>query len=121
MENLTYDIMSPSPIPNTVVKKMYKDGVHLYYHIQAIEGYTLHDKVRDGADIDPITMEETKRLGYTTDYTTCGANYDFTPVEIVDENGNTFTAYGEREFAARMEAAFASTEEAGPKERKKSA
>ena len=41
---------------------------------------------------------------WPADYTTCGANYDFTPVEIVDENGVTFTAYGERQFAARMEA-----------------
>lgn len=87
-------------IPHTMMTKVYIDGVHTYYHVQAVDGYTLHDKVRDYSDLDPITLEETKRLGYTTDYTTCGANYNFTPVSVTDENGVTYTAYGEREFFA---------------------
>lgn len=88
-------------IPRTTMTKVYIDGAPTYYHIQAVEGYALHDKVRDYSELDPGTMEETKRLGYTTDYTTCGVNYNFSPVTVTGENGVTFTAYGPREFAAR--------------------
>lgn len=101
MAVLTYEDVNPAPISNTTVSKVLRDGTHISYRVQPNAGYVLHDKARDYADIDPNTMEETLKLGYTSGYATCGANYAFTPVTVTDENGVTFTAYGSREFAAR--------------------
>lgn len=98
----TYELVTPSPIPNTVVEKELMNGVHRMYRIAPNDGYVIHDKGRNTVYFDPITMEETTKLGYTTGTTTCGANYEFTPVTVTDENGVTFTAYGSREFAARL-------------------
>ena len=102
MANLTYEVITPSPMENGTVTKVFLDGVHGTYQVAPNAGYVLHDKARDYADIDPDTMEETPKLGYTTGYATCGANYAFTPVIVTDENGVAFTAYGSREFAARL-------------------
>lgn len=99
---ITYEDVNPTLIPNTTMKKTLRDGVHTNYRIQPNEGYVIHDKARDMVDLDPDTMEETLKRGYTTTYASCGANYAFTPVTIADENGVTFTAYGSREFAARL-------------------
>lgn len=102
MANLRYEIVTPSPIPNVTVRRVYVDGVHKIYQIVPNGGYVLHDKARDSTELNPDTREETTRLGYTTTYATCGANYAFTPVTVKDENGVAFTAYGDREFAARL-------------------
>lgn len=104
MKRTNYEIITPSPIENCTVSKMLLDGVHKAFMIAPNEGYVLHDTTHDVVDIDPNTMVQSKKLGYTEGYVTCGASYDFTPITIADENGVVFTAYGEREFAARMEA-----------------
>lgn len=74
----TREDVIPSLIPNTTMYKNLRDGVHTTYVIAAIDGYVLHDKNRDWTEEDPITMEETYKLGYTTGTTTCPASYDFT-------------------------------------------
>lgn len=99
---VTYEDVIPSLIPNTTMKKRFYDGVHRQYVIEPNDGYVLHDAENDEIIIDPDTMEETKHLWYVSGDTTCGANYDFSPVTVTDENGVEFTAYGEREFAARL-------------------
>ena len=98
----TYQEVNPTLVPNTVMQlKVDENGVETAYRITPIDGYILHDKGRNLVDIDPDTMEETERFGYTTGTATCGASYDFTPVQVTDENGEVHTAYGSREFFAR--------------------
>ncbi len=98
-----YEDVIPSLIPNTTMVKGIVDGVHRNYRITPNEGYVLHDKANDYADLDHITMTEIPKLGYAIGTVSCGANYDFTPVQVTDENGETHTAYGSaREFFARL-------------------
>lgn len=102
---MSYEIVTPSPVENATVQKYINaSGAHAGYFVTPNEGYVLHDKGRDWEDIDPITGEpSTYHLGYTRGTATCGPNYNFSPVTVTDENGTTFTAYGSREFAARLE------------------
>lgn len=99
---INYEDVTPSPIPNTSIKKLMVDGVQRTFNICPDEGYVLHDKAEDLTVVDPETNEEKTSLGYVSGMTSCGANYDFTPVVVTDENGVSFTTYGEREFAARL-------------------
>lgn len=78
MATWTYEAVTPTPIANTIVEKVYRDGVHMVYRVAPIDGYVLHDNTRDWIDTDPETMEEVLKLGYTTGSTTCPTNYDFT-------------------------------------------
>lgn len=98
----TYEEVTPSLIPNTTMRKMFINGVHKTYHIYPMANYVLHDNVMDFPYQDPETMEETLKFGYSPSsvYKSCGANYDFTPHTVTDENGNTYTAYGNRDFFA---------------------
>lgn len=96
------ETINPTLIPNTTMEKVVNDGVPLYFKVSPNEGYVLHDTTHDVVDIDPITMVQSKKLGFTKGYVTCGASYGFTPITITDENGKSFTAYGEREFSARL-------------------
>ena len=103
MATWTYEDVTPSLIPNTTMKKGFADGVHRVYVIHPIDGYILHDVGFDIAEIDPETGEQTSySLGYTTAGASCGASYDFSTSTVTDENGNTLTAYGERQFFARL-------------------
>lgn len=77
MANFTYEDIIPSLIENTVMQKMLKDGIHKTYVIGPTDGYVLHDASRDWIYIDPNTMEETLKLGYTTGTATVAASYDF--------------------------------------------
>lgn len=100
---VTYENLSMSPIPNTVMQKMYIGGVHKAYSIKPISGYMLHDNAMDVDVIDENTVEILgKELGYSPSSVdvTCGANYDFQNHIVTDENGNTFVAYGNRDFFA---------------------
>lgn len=102
MARWTYETMAQSLIPNTTMRKGYADGVHRIYEIEPNEQYVLHDK-----DLDEVEYDENGepiraiKLGYYPMYVSCGANYDFTPVTVTDENGVNHTAYGSREFFAR--------------------
>jgi hypothetical protein len=94
---ITTEKVIPTLIPNTTMMRVCKDGLPLYFDIIPNPNFVLHDKVRD---VDSDT-DERKILGYTT-HATCGVNYNFATVAVTDENGVVFTAYGEREFAARI-------------------
>ena len=101
---VTYENVSPTLISNTTMQKMFYDGVHRFYVITPCYGYVLRDKENDEPILDEETFEETGiiRFHYASSGTTCGANYDFTPLQVTDEHGVTHTAYGaQREFFAR--------------------
>lgn len=99
---VTYEEVTPSLIPNTTMRKMFINGVHKTYHIYPIENYVLHDNGLDYVVPDPNTMEETQKFGYSPSgvYVSCAATYDFSTHTVTDENGNTYTAYGDRDFFA---------------------
>lgn len=102
MANYTYEDME-TLIPNTTMRKLFIDGVHRTYNIQANEGYVLHDNNYDQPIIDEETYEQIgSTLGYHGGVVSCGYFYDFTPVEMLDEAGNTVTAYGSRKFFAKL-------------------
>lgn len=100
MALITKEDVIPSIIPNTVMQRVLRDGVHQGYYIDPIDGYVLHDKEGDWQD--PDTLEE--HLSFWLGNVSCRANYDFTPVQVsyIDANGIEVyvTAYGAREFYA---------------------
>ena len=98
---ITYEDVVPTLIPNTTMQKGLLNGEHKIYNIYPNDGYVLHDKENDFVGNDPETGEEIKELWYASRMASCGANYDFSPVTVTDENGVTFVAYGEREFFVR--------------------
>lgn len=104
MANYTYEDVIPTLIPNTTIQKLFKDGVHISYYIAPLDGYVLRDKANDSEEYDPDTHMPTGRIlfYYASGSCTCGANYDFSPVQVTDENGVEHTAYGSREFFARL-------------------
>ena len=100
---VTYEDVIPSLIPNTTMYKKFFDGIHRVYAITPNEGYVLRDAENDEILMDEFGMTEIGiRFHYASGTTTCGANYDFTPVEVTDEHGVTHTAYGSRGFFARL-------------------
>ena len=106
MATWTYETMITPLIPHTIMEKGYADGVHKIYRIRPIADYVLHDNTMDFPAIDENTMEVIgTKFGYSPSsvYVTCGANYDFTTHTVTDENGNTYTAYGDRDFFAKPE------------------
>lgn len=98
MARITNGNYVTSPVPNTTMLEKLRDGVLYMYVVAPVEGYCLHDKMGDWTDSDPNTMEETYKQAFYTRSCSCLATYDFTPVEMLDPNGNTVTAYGDREF-----------------------
>ena len=66
-------------IENTLCEAREKDGKVVSYLIKPAEGYKLHETTLDETVVDEETFEETGeiRLGFTTAYVTCGADYDF--------------------------------------------
>lgn len=102
---ITYENIIPSLIPNTSMKLTLRDGVPHMYGITPNEGYVLHDKSADHYEYDDDTGEVLYlvKMRYSTGRCSCLANYDFSPVVVTDENGNTFTAYGSQyEFFTRL-------------------
>lgn len=78
-------------IPNCTIDYYYHSttGQFYAYRITPNAGYCLHDSMYD--------MDEGElKLGYCTNTSSCGYNYDFT-TSIVDG----YTAYGSRKFFAR--------------------
>ena len=70
---ITYEDVVPTLIPNTTMRKSFRDGVHKTYVITPIEGYVLHDKAGDYPD--PVTGENT--LAFFVGSCSCAASYDF--------------------------------------------
>lgn len=98
----TYEDVVPALVPNTTMKKMFIDGVHRTYVVSPIDGYVLRDKANDVREINIERFEPTGRIlfSYASGCCTCGSDYSFEPVEVTDENGVHYTAYGSREFFA---------------------
>jgi hypothetical protein len=90
MATWTYVNIEPI-VPNTVLEESYADGVFRGYRIGPNTGYVMHDVNYD-----------TDRLGYRASAGTVGASYAWTPVEMLDEAGNTVTAYGDRQFFTKL-------------------
>lgn len=100
---IVYEDLPQTLIINTSMQKMFIDGVHKGYSIRPLGGFKLHDNAIDVDIIDKATAEVTgKQFGYSPSSVdvTCGAGYDFTTRTVTDENGNTFVAYGNRDFFA---------------------
>lgn len=108
----TYENME-TIVPNATMRKGYMDGVHKTYRIKPNEGYVMHDSAYDTFAYTPVLDEfgnpvydefgmpvttETPVLGYRPTEASVGYNYDWTPVEMLDEAGNTVTAYGRYQF-----------------------
>lgn len=75
---MAYENVNPTLIENTTMRKyINSDGVFLAYYITAVDGYVIHDKAADYAELDPDTMEEIPKLGYKRGTVTCAASYDF--------------------------------------------
>lgn len=76
---ITYEALTPTLVENTIMQKVFVDGVHEKYTIEPIAGYVLHDKRMDEEVIDPVTMMPTGevRLGYRTAQASFPANYNF--------------------------------------------
>ena len=91
-------------IPNTTMQKTYINDVFRIYKITPIDEYVLHDSGYDINIYDEETGEPTGEilLGYRPSTATCGYNYDFTPVEMQTDDGQTVTAYGSRKFFAKL-------------------
>ena len=47
MAEITYEEVNPSPIKNTLIKKMFSDKDHIRYTITPNAGYVLHDNELD--------------------------------------------------------------------------
>lgn len=77
MATITYEDVIPALIPNTTMTKTLRDGVPTVYRIYPIEGYVLHNNVRDWKHIDAETGEETFYRGYSTSSSSVPASYDF--------------------------------------------
>ena len=71
MEVITYEAVNPSLIPNTIMRKLLRDGVHTVYYIAPVPGYVLHDNAGNWEDAG-ITYE-----AYYMGECSCRADYDF--------------------------------------------
>lgn len=102
----TYEDVTPSFIPNTVMRKRLLNGVDYQYLITPAEGYVMHDTEFDSSN--PIFDENGDLigseivLGYRPHETSVSINYEFTPIQMQDEAGNTVTAYGDRLFYCKL-------------------
>ena len=75
--DIVYESVS-SPIANTTLVKGIFNGVHKIYRISPIDGFVLHDSVRDWTELVPDTGERVKKHGFTTGTPSCRGDYDFT-------------------------------------------
>lgn len=93
----TYEEIIPSPIENTVVEKMLRDGEHTSFRITVNEGYVLHDNRNDEPIFDDNGEETGEHISfYCSGSTTVWHNYDFADTEngtytYIDENGMEVT------------------------------
>ena len=97
----SYETVTPI-IPNTTMRKRIYNGNPLQYLIKPVDGYVMHDNGYDVPEEDEITGEETIILGYRPSEASVGINYDFSTTEMLDETGNTVTAYGTRQFFCKL-------------------
>ena len=108
----TYESME-TIVPNAVMRKAYNNGVFKTYRIKPDVGYVLHDSNYDSIEEVPVldsegnqvydeyempVVNEITVLGYRPTEGSVGYNYDWTSFEMLDEAGNTVTAYGSRQL-----------------------
>lgn len=90
---IKYKVITPSPIPNAIVKEVIIDNTIQHLIITPEEGYKLHDKEVDNLVLQPNL--QLKRIpGYSKE-SIVRINYDFDNVNLAENN--VFT-YGNREF-----------------------
>ena len=70
--------VTPTPISNTTVVKVFVNGVHRQCEITPNDGFVLHNNVRDWKDINLETGEATSYCGYSRSTSSVSASYDFT-------------------------------------------
>lgn len=84
---ITYGNYVNSPIPNTTMQEVLRDGALYKYELVPLSGYVLHDKSSDThLENAEIYNEETGEfeivtktiLGFISGSTSCTASYDFT-------------------------------------------
>lgn len=107
-----YADIVPSIIPNTTMRARSTDGGLSIYtvRIAPANSYVMHDSACDGLKEQTVIDEETGEevveyvpiLGYTPAECSVGASYDFSTTEMLDEAGNTVTAYGSRQFFCKL-------------------
>ena len=112
----TYESME-TIVPNATMHKGYLNGVHKTYSIAPNLGYVMHDSSYDTYDYVPVLDEsgepvydefgnpvttEVLKLGYRPIEASVGWNYDWTTIEMLDEAGNTVTAYGMYQFYCKL-------------------
>ena len=109
----TYEDME-SPIPNATIRKRLNNGVLRTYVIEPVDGYALHLESFNQHEIEweydeegnlildeegnPITIILSTTIGYKTSQASIIGSYDFCPIQVQDEAGNTITAYGEEKI-----------------------
>lgn len=86
---ISYEDVNPTLIPNTTMRKLLSNGVHITYNITPNPGYVLHDKDYDYPDEDGNLI-----LGYRTTMASCRYDYDFVA------NPNEFYTVPESEVPA---------------------
>lgn len=69
--------IAPTPIESATVVKAFVNGIHRQYEITPVDGYVLHNNVRDWIECNGETHEEILRCGYSAGMSSCPANYDF--------------------------------------------
>ena len=84
--SITYSNYVNSPVPNTTMQEILRDGKLYKYELVPLPEYLLHDKASDVylEDVE-ICNEETHKieivnktiLGFKSGSTSCMANYDF--------------------------------------------
>lgn len=105
MENnthaLTWEDITPTLIPNTIMQKRMVSDTSGYYKITPISGYVLHDKGRDTEEgLEDNPMQTVLHRGYTKMGTTCSIKYPFDIGTLILENGEIAIYYGERQYFA---------------------
>lgn len=85
MATVTREDLIPSLIANTNMQKMFVDGVHTGYSIEAIDGYGLHDKDSDVQADGIVVIEPIICFGVGS--MTVRKDYDFDNVVNGTYNG----------------------------------
>jgi hypothetical protein len=84
-------------IPNITIE-LVEEGKFPFYRVIPDDGYLLHDKTLDHAELDESFYPTGNTiLGYYPSSRTCFIDYDFENTTTIDG----YTAFGNREFFAR--------------------
>ena len=98
MAEFKYTQLTPPPVPNTTIKKVFIDGVHRFYNISAIDGYLLHDSRADteNDELGNFSYKECFFKGKIS----VGADYDFYTLSEKGGNSQIREKYGKYKLYA---------------------